>query len=65
MTKGVFEVTGIHHSTIEKKNFGVCRLLQRVARGFPPHQTRVKAAYGKEIGQNPLYGIYRKSAEMA
>ena len=63
MTKGVFEVNGIHHSTIENENCWSMRRLQRVHPPIPSAR-----AYNGHTGKRltePVYRIYRKSAEMA
>ncbi len=56
LTKGVFEVTGVHHSTIEDEKLLEYAALAECASSHPISKS-LKSAYGKEIDRNRVSEI--------
>ena len=62
LTKGVFEVTGVHHNSIENEKLLEYAALAECASSHPISKS-LKTAYGKEIDRNRVTDIEEISGE--
>lgn len=62
LTKGVFEVTGIHHNTIDENTLIELAALAECASSHPISKS-LQAAYGKEIDRNRVKNIEEISGQ--